>query len=109
MRFDAQEVQQEMKRLERGHAQHAGDPGLVPMELVAARLVGMPDELAERVGLSMETEIVRTARELLPTYERLGLEQSFENALAVAFLQGVTWKAAIGELQANTIDGTTSE
>lgn len=99
MRLDAQAVQTTMKALETSEAQHEGDPGLVSVELVMCRMLGLPDELAEQVGMIALQEIRRTGNELMPDYWRRGLEPTRGNELAIAFLQGMTFKAAIDELR----------
>lgn len=99
MKLDARQVQATMKALETSEAQHEGDPSLVSLELVICRLLGLPDELAEQVGLTALQQVNRAHGELMPGYWRRGLEPTYGNALMIAFLQGVTFKAAIDELR----------
>lgn len=99
MKLDARQVQATMKALETSEAQHEGDPSLVSIELVMCRLLGLPDELAEQVGMIALQEINRAGNELVPNYWRRGLEPTRGNELAIAFMQGMTFKTAIDELR----------
>lgn len=99
MNFDAAAIREEMKALESMLAQ-LDAPHDASVEFVMARLAGLPDELAEQVGMAAFGEMQRVVDELLPRYERMGIKPTPSNRMWVAFLQGMTFKTAIANLQA---------
>src|SRR3954470_21106617 len=93
--IDLGKVRERMVDLEDHHREE------ITVEQVIARMLRHPD--ADRLGKSISPELTRAVRVFMSVYvNRLGLPPTAANAVAVGFLQGVTFATAYEQVRAES-------